>query len=135
MYASSLGNYALHFYIVQGMTPFMSWAILMAESGMHAPVKHRPVHDIESIFYVMLYFCMQFKGPGIRRMPKDIKALMPFVFNDWFLTNLTFQGMADEKWTDPRTILQLKKKAPDHLVLNVLVATMIPRPKPPRRRK
>ena len=53
-------------YNVQGTTPFMSWSILMAESGMHLPVKHRPVHDIESIFYVMLYFCMQFKGPGIR---------------------------------------------------------------------
>jgi len=100
MYAPSLSNYALHFYIGQGTTPFMSWAILMAEAGMHAPVKHRPVHDIESIFYVMLYFCMQFKGPGIRRTPKDIKALMPFVFNDWFLTNLTFRGMADKKWTD-----------------------------------
>ena len=26
----------------------------------------RPCHDLESIFYVMFYMCMMYKGPGLK---------------------------------------------------------------------
>ena len=44
-----------------------------------------PCHNVESIFYVMLYMCMMYKGLGLKQTQKDLKALQPFAIDNWFM--------------------------------------------------
>lgn len=48
-------------------------SIQILESADPAQICHTPVHDLESIFYILLYFCTKFKCPGnLKRLPKDV---------------------------------------------------------------
>jgi hypothetical protein len=47
-------------------------------------VLHKATHDLESIFYVLLFFCLKYKGPGLARQKEDIVALTSYCIGQWF---------------------------------------------------
>jgi hypothetical protein len=59
-------------------------------------IRQKPTHDIESIFYVLLWICMTFKGPGnLERTDEDTKGFsMPI--NEWFNLH-RFRTLSDLK--------------------------------------
>jgi len=80
---------------IQGTAPFISIAVLMRRK------QHEGCHDLESIFYSLIYALTIFKGPGVMRLEADYKTLssMPPVL-EWF--NLqemdhSFNAMARRK--------------------------------------
>jgi hypothetical protein len=63
-----------------GTGPFMALEVL-AHADDH-PIQQTPQHDLESIFYVLLYICSKFKGPkNLKRSSKEDKGLD---INAWF---------------------------------------------------
>jgi hypothetical protein len=59
-------------------------------------IVQKPAHDLESVFYVLLYFCMQYKGPGMCRDKTDINKLTSYCIGTWFEPN-TFDILALRK--------------------------------------
>jgi len=57
---------------MQGTSPFMAIATLQKKK-----VLQNPAHDLESIYYVLLYFCLKYTRPGVTR---PLKAI-----DDWFM--------------------------------------------------
>jgi len=57
---------------MQGTSPFMAIAMLRKNK-----VLQNPAHDLESIYYVLLYFCLKYTRPGVTR---PLKAI-----DDWFM--------------------------------------------------
>jgi hypothetical protein len=64
---------------MQGTSPFMSLQVLK-----YNPVQ-RPSHDLESIFYVLLYICSKYEGPG--------KVKSTPIVDNWFKT-LDYNALA-----------------------------------------
>ena len=61
-------------------------------------IKQKPTHDLESIFYVLLYICTLYKGPdGMKRSPGDLEAMSSVAINDWFVMHNRFRDLADKK--------------------------------------
>ena len=58
---------------------------------------HRPKHDLESFFYVLLFICMKYKGPGTKRTDDDLAHFQSFGIKEWFLWDATFKQLADSK--------------------------------------
>lgn len=48
------------------------------------PFNHQPCHDLESILYVILYFCTYFKGPGLLRTSTDFPDMHSIPLESWF---------------------------------------------------
>lgn len=44
----------------------------------------QPCHDLESILYVILYFCTYFKGPGLLRESIDFPEMRSIPLERWF---------------------------------------------------
>lgn len=44
----------------------------------------KPCHDLESLFYVLLYMCMAYVGPGQRRSEKELEDTQKFPLCEWF---------------------------------------------------
>ncbi|KAF8810991.1 hypothetical protein BYT27DRAFT_7015759, partial [Phlegmacium glaucopus] len=44
----------------------------------------RPCHDLESILYVIFYFCTYFKGPGLLRKSNDFPEVKSIPLEQWF---------------------------------------------------
>ena len=55
--------------MIQGTAPFISNAVLMHD------IPHEGCHDLESIFYTLIYVLTIFKGPGVMRMKLDYDML------------------------------------------------------------
>lgn len=51
-------------------------------------------HDIESLFYVLLYFCMLYQGPGLKKDPKSTGQACTDIWSD---EPKTFRQLADTK--------------------------------------
>jgi len=61
-------------------------------------IKQKPTHDLESIFYVLLYICTLYKGPdGTKRSPGDMEEMSSVAINDWFVMHKRFRDLADKK--------------------------------------
>jgi hypothetical protein len=58
----------------------------------HAP--HAPCHDLESIFYVLIYAITIFKGPDRTRKIEDYDALSSIPVLEWFEMEYSFRHMA-----------------------------------------
>src|SRR5271155_4851867 len=65
--------------MIQGTAPFISIAVLMHRK------KHEGCHDLESIFYTLIYVLTISKGLGCLRSQADYNMLssMPYVLK-WF---------------------------------------------------
>jgi hypothetical protein len=81
---------------IQGTGPFMSIEVL--HNAGDKQIKQKPSHDLESIFYVLLYICTFFKGPdGMRRNHVDLEEMSSVAINDWFVMHKRFRDLADKK--------------------------------------
>ena len=47
----------------------------------------KPCHDLESVFYVMIYVFTMYKGPGVKQTNIELNAIVPSIFNLWFTHN------------------------------------------------
>ena len=66
----------------QGTPPFMSIALLM--NGAEGVV-HEVKHDLESLFYVVIYCATMLKGPhGSWRVDEDFKSYTSMLMKEWF---------------------------------------------------
>jgi hypothetical protein len=77
--------------VIQGTPPFIANAVLLRLQ------QHAGNHDLESIFYALIYALTAFKGPGIRRSQIDIAALSSIPVYKWFdnySMNNSFKDMA-----------------------------------------
>jgi len=64
-----------------GTPPFVAIEALL-EYPM--PFTQQPCHDLESILYVIFYFCTYFKGPGEMRKPNDYPEVKSVPLERWF---------------------------------------------------
>lgn len=71
----------------------MAVEILRAD---HA-ISQSPKHDIESFFWVLLYICMKYKGPGSKRDVDDLGQFVSFGVDLWFAHGKSFKELADMK--------------------------------------
>ena len=71
----------------------MALEVLRAEGAF----SHHPRHDLESFFYVLLFICMKYKGPGTKRTNANLEAFQSFGIQDWFTWDSTFKQLADSK--------------------------------------
>src|ERR1700677_3140039 len=76
---------------MQGTGPFMSVSVLYGAAA--GDVKHRPCHDLESIFYVLLYVCTFFKAASKTKARNTSSAPM----KSWFDGHIGFRLIADLK--------------------------------------
>ena len=58
---------------------------------------HHLKHDLKSFFYVLLFICVKYKGPGTKRTNADLEAFQLFGIQDWFVWDSTFKQLADSK--------------------------------------
>ena len=66
----------------QGTLPFMSIALLM--NGAEGVI-HEVKHDLESLFYVVIYCAMMLKGPhGSWQVDEDFKSYTSMPMKEWF---------------------------------------------------
>ena len=62
------------------------------DTKQHAP--HAPRHDLESIFYVLIYAITVFKGPERIRKNGDYDALSSIPVLEWFEMQYSFRHVA-----------------------------------------
>lgn len=73
-------------------------AIAVLESIDKVQIQQKPVHDLESIFYVLLYLCLKFKGPGnLKRLPEDIPKDISMPIDSWFKHQHRFRELGERK--------------------------------------
>jgi hypothetical protein len=59
---------------------------------------HRPGHDLESILYIIFYFCTYFKGPGVHIDSDDLPEMVSIPLERWF-RHETFRQIARDKFS------------------------------------
>jgi hypothetical protein len=64
-------------------------------SAQNGAIKQKPCHDLESIFYVILYICTFYDGPGLEGK-REVADTMPI--NTWFGGDMAFPEMGDLKY-------------------------------------
>ena len=61
-------------------------------------IKQKPAHNLESVFYVLLYICTLYKGPDdLKRSAADLEEMSSVAINDWFVMQKRFRDLADKK--------------------------------------
>jgi hypothetical protein len=60
-------------------------------------VTHRPSHDLESLFYVLVYICTNLGGPGIPRSLEELIRFSSLPIAGWFIPETSFEGLATYK--------------------------------------
>lgn len=65
---------------LQGTVPFMSVSVLHATGQ----ITQQACHDLESMFYVMIYVFTIYKGPGVKRTDTELAAIAPSIYSLWF---------------------------------------------------
>ncbi|KIM77878.1 hypothetical protein PILCRDRAFT_11564, partial [Piloderma croceum F 1598] len=79
-----------------GTGPFM--AIEVLDTAGIEQIVQKPVHDIESIFYVLLHICILFNGPGnMKRTNGDLEQYSSVAISSWFQMYARFRELADRK--------------------------------------
>jgi hypothetical protein len=73
-------------------------AIEVLNHAGNAQIKQKPTHDLESIFYVLLYICTLYKGPdATKRSLQDLDEMSSVPINGWFVMHKRFRDLADKK--------------------------------------
>lgn len=75
--------------VLQGTLPFMSTQLLFQNSTE----EHSEKHDLESIFYVLLYICTMCQGPG-KRWDGGDRANVYHPFGEWIDEETRWHGIA-----------------------------------------
>jgi len=80
--------------LIQGTGPYMAVELL---DSTDPTLKQNSAHDLESIFYVLLFICSQYKGPNDQlRQPEDLKEIsMPIA--TWFEPHHRLRDLGDKK--------------------------------------
>lgn len=73
--------------------PFMAVEILM--DADKAP--HRPSHDLESLFYVLIFICTNLSHPNTPRSLEDLLDFKSLPIAAWFVPETSFEGLATSK--------------------------------------
>ena len=74
----------------------MSVEVLRSAGGRD--IKQKPAHDLESMFYILLYICLLFKGPGnTKKTASDWAHLPSMPITEWFGVHQRFRDLADKK--------------------------------------
>jgi Fungal protein kinase len=60
-------------------------------------VTHRPSHDLESLFYVLVYICTNLGGPGTPRTLEELLDFTSLPIAAWFVPETSFEGLATSK--------------------------------------
>ena len=55
---------------------------------------HRPSHDLESLFYVLIYICTNLAGPETPRSLEELLQFTSLPIAAWFVTETSFEGLA-----------------------------------------
>jgi len=61
---------------------------------------HKPCHDLESVFFVLVYLCTNLSGPGAPRLLKEIQKLKSLPIAAWFSPMLSIQRLGIDKLGD-----------------------------------
>ncbi|KAF8808616.1 hypothetical protein BYT27DRAFT_7337634 [Phlegmacium glaucopus] len=78
-----------------GTLPFMAIKALLAEGNDE--YAHLPLHDLESILYVILYICTFTKGPGLPQL--DFETPDTVSMKAWFITE-SIKAIGSRKLAD-----------------------------------
>jgi serine/threonine protein kinase len=66
--------------VLQGTAPFMSIELLTEEGK----IRHDTYHDLESLFFVLIYLCTNLSGPGTIRSQKELEVFSVIPLSSWF---------------------------------------------------
>jgi Fungal protein kinase len=58
---------------------------------------HRPSHDLESLFYVLVYICTNLGGPQTPRLIDELLEFKSLPLAAWFVPETSFEGLATSK--------------------------------------
>jgi hypothetical protein len=89
-------------YNIQGTLPFISIELLKTSLN---PIEHSEKHDLESFFYVLLYICTMYDGPGIWKLNGN-RQDPNHPFGTWLDTEIHWHGIASYRlaqFADPDT--------------------------------
>jgi hypothetical protein len=79
----------------------MALDILMNESD---EIQHEPRFDLESLFYVLIYLCINLKGPENRVRPtEDMAKFRSFPVAEWFKVEGSFRRLGRTKLSQLQT--------------------------------
>jgi hypothetical protein len=82
-----------HLSVLQGTAPFMAVELLMQKSG----IRHTPQHDLESLFFVLVYICTNLSGPGTIRTQAELKLHSTIPLSAWFKVSSTLHQIGIHK--------------------------------------
>ena len=71
----------------------MAVELLMEEKA----VTHRPAHDLESLFYVLIYICTNLGGPNTPRSLDELLKFRSIPIATWFAPEASFDSLATSK--------------------------------------
>lgn len=60
-------------------------------------VTHLPSHDLESLFYVLVFICTNLGGPDTPRSLEDLLEFTSLPIAAWFVPETSFEGLATNK--------------------------------------
>jgi hypothetical protein len=78
---------------IQGTVPFMAIGLLSSEG----PIIHQPRHDLESLFFVLIYLCTNIQCPGLLRNVDELDQFKSLPMSSWFDPKATFMRLALDK--------------------------------------
>lgn len=79
----------------------MALDVLIGESG---GIQHEPRFDLESLFYVLIYLCINLKGPENRVRPtEDMAKFTSFPVAEWFRAEGSFRHLGRAKLSQLQT--------------------------------
>ena len=91
--------------VMQGTGPFMAYEVLFSADNQH--IKQKPAHDLESMFYVLLFICTCFMGPDRRkRTVEEFQQLSSMPILRWFERHKRYRELADLKFSHLSTFSQ-----------------------------
>jgi serine/threonine protein kinase len=82
-----------HLSISQGTAPFMAIQLLMKKSKM----RHASHHDLESLFFVLIYICTNLSGPGTIRTREELQLHSSIPVSAWFKTSYSLRQVGIAK--------------------------------------
>jgi hypothetical protein len=60
-------------------------------------VPHRPSHDLESLFYVLVFICTNLEGPGTVRSLDDLLEFTSLPMAAWFVAEASYESLGTNK--------------------------------------
>ena len=75
------------------MAPVMAVELLL--DG--AAVTHRPLHDLESLFYVLVFICTNLEGPSTPRSLADLLNFTSLPLAGWFTAGASLESLGTNK--------------------------------------